>query len=238
MISFVLRLFFFIALRVEHTTKIQVTLSQNVHKFVELSQRIVVEKSVIQKYEQETKPTTLNRIRSTQEISSQCYNRTAVMTTSSSSSNVLEKTTEPLWMSPQTPSPTDEKTTATTIENDGSLNIDCDGIQRMCPNPHSNAYETFDESVKEISTKNLKQRKVITTKSSGSKTVISSSGSCSNFTTTKLPLPESIKQRPLKPQSEMDFSVPYNIINNYFSVGVVSLKTFIYFFPHFILDYL
>lgn len=34
-------------------------------------------------------------------------------------------------------------------------------------------------------------------------------------------------QRPLKPQSEMDFLVPYNIINNYFSVGVVSI---IYFF--------
>lgn len=278
----------------------QVTLSENVHKFVELSQRIVVEKSVIEKYEEETTRNTLNRIRSTQEISTQKYNQTAMMTTSSSSSNIVgklstsssvdkligierNKIASSTLLAPTTTTTT--TTTATTTS--ASLPItDTDGggvasaiataavaTDTASDNKNDGEIKSDDKTVHEgnnLQRTNRKTEESITSTTSSSlsttmtlkqKNFFSSKIMKSNSTNggmnedavkinadhatepvrstnnvtkacdvlnvnistiTKLPPPEVTMQRPLKPQSEMDFAVPYNIINNYFSVGVVS----------------
>lgn len=281
----------------------QVTLSENVHKFVELSQRIVVEKSVIEKYEEETTRNTLNRIRSTQEISTQKYNQTAMMTTSSSSSNIVGKLSTSSSVdklidiernkiaSSALLAPTTTTTTTATTETSASLPItDTDGVAAATPttttaaaavtdtaseNKNDGQIKSDDKTVHAGNNLQHTNRKIeesitSTTSSSLSTTMTlkqqnffsskitksnSSNGGMNedavrknadhateplrrtnnvtkaydvlnvNSTITKLPPPEVTMQRPLKPQSEMDFAVPYNIINNYFSVGVVSGQT-------------
>lgn len=261
------------------------------HKFVELSQRIVVEKSVIQKYQNENKRSTLNRIHSTQEISSQCFNQVAVMTSSTSSSDVLEKLSSTMTaatsvahndnadvtdnddngdigviepssasLSPLTMSPDEEPAAAATALNsngkiktdainesdddtgdhddddvdDGDDNVDADANESA--NAESKNQMKKSSSASIVTTRTLTKSSLMSTSTTkmvqqkkidlAKKTNIIKSNdnlienSSSNYNLSKLQLPE--MQRPLKPQSEMDFSVPYNIINNYFSVGVVS----------------
>lgn len=294
-----------------HVKLKQVTLSENVHKFVELSQRIVVEKSVIEKYEEETTRNTLNRIRSTQEISTQKYNQSGTMTSSSSSSNIVGKlstsssvdklldiernkiasstrlapspTTTPTMATPpmmKTSTSAPITGTATSASADGTA-----ATTPTTPSDNKNDGEIMDEESAMHASSNRRQptelinrkteESITRTKSSSlsttmtmqqkkffsSKLTKSNSNNATtnggfsedgakkngndaatdpmrnannatttkvcdvlnvNSTITKLPPPEVTMQRPLKPQSEMDFAVPYNIINNYFSVGVVS----------------
>lgn len=195
---------------------VQVTLSENVHKFVELSQRIVVEKSVIQSCYEEQQQIIQNKNSKTMEFSVKNYR---TVSTSSSSST---KATTPTITSGPTQTIISKITPATAgsatqiqqqtafmlndtnhLTNNGDTAMDnsetfvdetTNGGE--CMSPSSNG-SVIDEKTNNIL---------------GSDTLINS--------TTKLP--EVMVQRPLKPQSEMDFSVPYNIINNYFSVGVVS----------------
>lgn len=291
--------------QIKRTPRKQVTLSENVHKFVELSQRIVVEKSVIEKYEEETTRNTLNRIRSTQEISTQKYNQTAMMTSSSSSSNIASKLstsssvdklidfernrnasstllTPSTPSTPTTPMPktsTSMPITATALSEDAIADADADAAATDTPSDNKNDGEIKSDDKTVVHEGNQQQQRTnrkteesitTTTSSSLSTTMtlqqkkffsskITKSNSSSNghgmgdegakknasdnatepmrntnnatkvcdalnvnSTITNLPPPEVTMQRPLKPQSEMDFAVPYNIINNYFSVGVVS----------------
>lgn len=291
--------------KTKNETTMQVTLSENVHKFVELSQRIVVEKSVIEKYEEETTRNTLNRIRSTQEISTQKYNQTAMMTTSSSSSNIVgklstsssvdklidierNKIASSTLLGPTTATKTTTATATTTSaslpitdtdgggaasasatvaataaatdtasdnKNDGEIKSDDktvhegNNLQRTNRKTEESITSTTSSSLS--TTMTLKQKNFFSTKITKSnstnggmnedtvkknadhateplRSTNSVTKACDvlsvNSTITKLPPPEVTMQRPLKPQSEMDFAVPYNIINNYFSVGVVSEK--------------
>lgn len=226
----------------------QVTLSENVHKFVELSQRIVVEKSVIEKYEEEiTRNSNSNRIKSTQEISVENFNRT-LMTTSSSTSNISANICDDNKLSEIACSklscgfPNGQMTEETEHEIETENNNSNNNSNSNNSNNNSNNNDNNDNNsnnnqpLKKIeecmTTTTLKKSistKKITTNGSDNKlnttSMISTKANdvLNNFTITKLPPPEMTIQRPIKPQSEMDFSVPYNIINNYFSVGVVSI---------------
>lgn len=211
-------------------------MSENVHKFVELSQRIVVEKSVIQKYEEETARNSLNRIKSTQEISLQNYNR-ITMTSSSSASNVNSKLPS-IDKLDNIQHDTDASTSAAGITN-GDVTTDVKEKNNL-DHGFSNNQLCANKQIKEcVTTMTMtQQKKTISSKittSGGNLSSTCNDGNgndnktgdvLSNFSITKLPPPEVTMQRPLKPQTEMDFSVPYNIINNYFSVGVVSIIQF------------
>lgn len=198
--------------------EIQVTLSENVHKFAELSQRIVVEKSVIQKYEEEM-ITRDNIIKSTTEICVENHSR-VVSSTSSTSTKDIANTNGILN------GDIEESDQQTTVEEEADEMVDNDG-----------ATLTTKASSKVTLSK-------IMTKSDGRETKSNANTPDSNkasdflshFTktpTNKVTAPEVTVQRPIKPQSEMDFAVPYNIINNYFSVGVVSRWVFMLIRLHF-----
>lgn len=222
------------------TTKKQVTLSENVHKFAELSQRIVVEKSVIQKYEEEML-TQQNTIKSTTEISMENCSSSRMMSSSSSSSMRMIS----IRSSTSTGQLKDNGATmdeAVDEENGGLQNgvtVNDDDEQEECDRQMSveHEHESVDGVSEKMTTKMSNKMKLskITTNGSGSESIKSNvntpdSAKASDFLsqfsmtpTSKLAPSEVAVQRPLKPQSEMDFSVPYNIINNYFSVGVVSI---------------
>lgn len=157
---------------------LQVTLSENVHKFVELSQRIVVEKSVIQSYEE-----IQNSSKTTTEISVRNYRTVSTSSTSDTLNEVKRETNGTIGDNGN--SDLCEKQSCTTVIMTNCINADDVPVSDK---PNNNK---------------------------GSEALIVYSKS-----------PDVTVQRPLKPQSEMDFLVPYNIINNYFSVGVVS--TYIY----------
>lgn len=144
------------------------TLSENVHRVVELSQRIIVEKSVIQTYEE------IKHNLKTTEI---CVESTRTVSNSSAAS-------------------------------DGSVVHDEEDIN--CEhNKNGDISDNGDECVLDDSCHTLNGE--CETQLNGSEALSS------------LSKQESMIQRPTKPKSEMDFCVPYNIINNYFSVGVVSI---------------
>lgn len=214
------------------------TLSENVHKFAELSQRIVVERSVIQTYE-ETKDNT-----KTTEISMENFNRTVLSTSTHAELNSdadIISIPEAATALYQTESNGDirhsDENTLTKMIKFERVNDDDD--------------EQVEVQVVEVSS-NCEPAKIVTncstTKSTmsvikSSMTTATNGGvtSCSSSNTVESAIIDNNKpnkgsealinngkvsevtvQRPLKPQSEMDFLVPYNIINNYFSVGVVS----------------
>lgn len=164
-------------------SQLQVTLSENVHKIADLSQRIVVEKSVIQTYEEIKSQST-----KTTEICVENFNRTVSM-----SSSTIRETINDLNSERNGDIKDVEKCVVNvdSVPNTNGIVIggdDCDGV--VVTDSHLN---TGNEAL----------------------------NNCIKITDATI-------QRPLKPQTEMDFLVPYNIINNYFSVGVVSLFFFYY----------
>lgn len=216
------------------------TLSENVHKFAELSQRIVVERSVIQTYE-ETKHNT-----KTTEISVENFNRTVLSTSThaeiNSDADIISIPEATVLLSSTTESNGDirhnDENTLTKMRNFERINGDDN--------------EQVEVEVVEVNSNGDPANIVTncsTTKSTmsvikSSKTTATNGGvtSCSSSNTVESAIIDNNKpnkgsealinngkvsevtvQRPLKPQSEMDFLVPYNIINNYFSVGVVSI---------------
>lgn len=180
------------------------TLSENVHKFAELSQRIVVERSVIQTYEQ-TKNNT-----KTMEICMENYKKKTVSTSSSKTDKLNDvlfpshcenngdiKDSEKLVMVEKKDNNTSSaEITMTTTTTNGGGGVD-DGGKGVNGNDGDD-----DDDNNKNKNKNNKGSEALTS---------------------NIKLIDVTVQRPLKPQSEMDFLVPYNIINNYFSVGVVSI---------------
>jgi hypothetical protein len=155
----------------------QVTLSENVQKVVELSQRIVVEKSVINQYEQVQNHT------KTSEISIENSKRVMVSdNNSSSSSTVIEKSKEKL------------------TESNGTVQ-NCERYSdKEC------LIESSPNTPDDTSTRPPK-----------------GSSSCNDLLMFCQAQP---KAKPDIDQatSVADFSIPYNIINNYFSGLCTSAK--------------
>ena len=177
------------------------TLSENVHKFAELSQRIVVERSVIQETYEQTK----NNTKTTEICVRENYNKT-VSTTSLTSSSALRVNNEDALtttMSSLT-TPMQHQPAAAEHENN-SVEGEIDDQEKNSGSPvkQTNGFDSKLEVDNDSNVVNKNNEKDIDLPPS-------------------MKIPEVIVQRPLKPQSEMDFLVPYNIINNYFSVGVVS----------------
>lgn len=216
------------------------TLSENVHKFAELSQRIVVERSVIQTYE-ETKDNT-----KTTEISVENFNRTVLSTSThdelKSDADIVRIPEATTVLSTTNESNGDirhseENTLVKMIKFDRNDGDDDDQVEVKVEQVNSigdPAYMVTNCSATKSTMSVIKSS--VTTTTNGGVT------SCSSSNTVECALIDNNKpnkgsealinngkvsevtvQRPLKPQSEMDFLVPYNIINNYFSVGVVRM---------------
>ncbi|XP_055687739.1 diacylglycerol kinase 1 isoform X3 [Lutzomyia longipalpis] len=152
---------------------LQVTLSENVQRVVELSQRIIVEKSVIETYEE------IRRNTMTTEVTT-----VGGKVKSSSSSTTMEKLME--FTSSSSRDSEASQLSGQEAANGGTNRLSTPNTSRV---------------VKSISEGDLLLARPSTT---------------SELQESSIPAP----LRPLKPQSEQDFVVPYNIINNYFSVGV------------------
>lgn len=232
------------------------TLSENVHKFAELSQRIVVERSVIQTYEE------IKNNTKTTEISVENFNR---IVSSSSTHADLCSDAEIIGI------PAASTLLCSTFAADSNGDICHGGAEDIVTTKMLNIAEGDDGendadqqvevqvvevngtggggadaatmfSTKCSTTKSTMSviKSSMTTATNGGVTSCSSSSNIAESTVidnnkpnkgsealiNNSKLNEVTVQRPLKPQSEMDFLVPYNIINNYFSVGVVSKRFF------------
>ncbi|XP_070497309.1 diacylglycerol kinase 1 isoform X3 [Chironomus tepperi] len=161
---------------------LKVTLSENVQRVVELSQRIVVEKSVINSHEQ---------VQKTSEISIENSKRVILSDNNSSSTST-----------------TVEKSRETTLESNGMLQ-NCEKFSDKECTVENNSNTQNDENCKNNSSNGTNRPK--------------SSSSCNDL----LMFGKSQQSQPgIPPQlkdpqpTAADFSIPYNIINNYFSVGV------------------
>lgn len=207
------------------------------HKFAELSQRIVVEKSVIQKYEEEIS-TQNNTIKS--EISVENCSRMVSSSSSSSSTRkiVIRSSTEQIndasVEAAEIACEGDDAAAAAAVSNGNTVrNGDVNESDQQTSVEHHHHTESGEDGEK-ITIKKTSKMKLSKITTNGSESIKSNANTpdsvragdlLSQFQmtpTSKVPPTEVTVQRPLKPQSEMDFAVPYNIINNYFSVGVVS----------------
>lgn len=203
---------------------LQVTLSENVHKFVELSQRIVVEKSVIQSCYEEQQQIIQNKNSKTMEYSVKNYR-----TVSTSSSSSMKATTPTITSGPtQTTSKITSSSSSPTAAASSSQQQPTSAFMFNDTNHLTNNGNVATDNSEIYVDETTNCGECMAPSSNGvidEKTYNILGGDGLINSTTKLP--EVMVQRPLKPQSEMDFSVPYNIINNYFSVGVVSINSYI-----------
>lgn len=169
---------------------VKVTLSENVQRVVELSQRIVVEKSVINQYEQ---------VQKTSEISIENSKRVILSdNNSSSTSTTVEKSRELMLESNgmlQNCERICDKEFTVECKSKENDNDDSDG-NCINNNNNNNNNNNIDELI-------LKPK---------------SSTSCNDllmFGKQQSQSQQSPKE--MVPTSAADFSIPYNIINNYFS---------------------
>ncbi|CAD7076861.1 unnamed protein product [Hermetia illucens] len=210
---------------VERIPKPKVTLHENVQKFVELSQRIV-EKSVIQTFQEEVQnTTTTTKSTASATAYSSVENNQNTNTTKSISTSITEISSIQETKNGETVKEQVSSRSETITENDigaedkpdEKQNEDVD--QSQCESKDSNSLRAEDSSsTTDIQAKVLNE---ITNKPSTGKTFSTTLTAPTGATTPSAPKIMDIPiQRPIKTQSEKDFCVPYNIINNYFSVGV------------------
>ncbi|XP_058835375.1 diacylglycerol kinase 1 [Topomyia yanbarensis] len=205
---------------------LQVTLSENVQKVIEISQRIIVEKSVIQSYDEvknSTKATEIS-IENTKRVILSDNNNTEVhqhstttaVTSSSSKEEITQQTTatvngDVVKEAPLVNSSSSFECRTEIISHD---NDDTNGSHKPPP-PAADSSNTVngDSHANEDDIDQTDDK----TRADGATEKYPRRPQLSGLTAREriVDLPKLIK-----PQSASEFTVPYNIINNYFSVGV------------------
>lgn len=191
------------------------TLSENVQKVIELSHRIIVEKSVIQSCDENSTKTTEISMENTKRVvlsdnngtSTESHHQHHSMTTISSSHKEIT-----------------QQTTRATSNGD----IVSKEPTSSSPPPHS---ETVINGSSECHTEVINGSADPTSPTSPKDSEIDKARADENdepdevvASPTSTTAKERIVDLPklIKPQAASEFTIPYNIVNNYFSVGVVS----------------
>ncbi|XP_053683308.1 diacylglycerol kinase 1 isoform X2 [Sabethes cyaneus] len=239
----------------------KITISENVHKVVELSQRIIEEKSVIQsndEFKNSTKTTEIS-IENTKRVILSDNNSTSVhqqstmtaMTSSSSSASFSKEIIQQTTAVPTTSTATSGKDTVAdpashsnmivnscsssechteAISNRG--NGDSDGQRRQPLPGGGSTITTANANSSDSHARNGEDGIDDKTRAAGTRTATTTTTTTAAAEKPQLPPPTTTataintKERSndlpklIKPQAASEFTVPYNIINNYFSVGV------------------
>lgn len=190
----------------------QVTLSENVQKVIELSHRIIVEKSVIQSCDENSTKTTEISMENTKRVvlsdnngtSTESHHQHHSMTTISSSHKEITQQTTRATSNGDIVSkePTSSPHSETVINGSSECHTEVINGSADPASPTSPKDTEIDKARADV-------------EDEPDEVVASPTSTTAKERIVDLP-------KLIKPQAASEFTIPYNIVNNYFSVGVVS----------------